>query len=182
MKNAGPMRKSPYLASKAAVGLADTVCAKVIPDFFKRATFAPHGDQHVAKLHQSRPIAHFAVTRNDDGSVGARIHAFIHPADEAIDAAAGAVVQKRIMTVPPDVSDLQHVGVLEIDGKIRIGVARSVMSHHNGFAAEFHGFLVVDQDSRQAPDRGVAGKQITPLDDAGAGGSASSRCSPAPRS
>src|ERR1700744_908722 len=81
--------------------------------------------QHFAKLCEARPVADRSMSRNDDRLIaGERGEGFFGRANLPIYAAAGGVVDKRVNAVPPDVPNLNDVGIWEVNPKISVGMGR----------------------------------------------------------
>ena len=61
---------------------------------------------------------------NDLGAVAGHCQRLFAGADHAADRAAGALVNERIHGVEPDIAHVQHIGLVEVDVNVGIGVRR----------------------------------------------------------
>src|SRR5215470_3255608 len=90
---------------------------------------------------------------DNDRLVRRELERSIRQANRAIDTAAGGIIDKRIVAVPPDIPERHHVGFGEVDRKVAVRMARAKAFDHDGLTIELEGLICVDDDGRTAGGR-----------------------------
>src|SRR5262252_5333020 len=85
---------------------------------------------------------------DDDGLVRHEIERSIRQANCAIDTAAGGIIDKGIVAVPPDIPERHHVGFGEVDGKVAVRMAWAKAFDHDSLTIELKCLICPDGDSR----------------------------------
>src|SRR6185295_2425389 len=109
------------------------------------------------------------MARDDDRLVGHAHQRRIRPADHSVDAATDAVVYERIVAIPKNVAERQHVRVAEVNGYVAISVARAKVFEHDSFAIKIQDLLRFENDGRTCAD-GPGLKGVVPIFDARSAG------------
>src|SRR5258707_14346646 len=92
----------------------------------------PRHNQHVPKLGQIGFVAQRAMARNDLGVVVGQGENFVGGVNHPVDFSAGAGVDDRVKAVKKSIAHVNHVGLLEVNVDVRVGVrGLEILQHYN---------------------------------------------------
>jgi hypothetical protein len=123
---------------------------------FRRATFLvfeggdffTRGDEQVAVEGKLGFVANGAVPWDDDHFVRNFSKVGFGGANDAVDAAAGRIVDEGIVAVPECVGDVENIGVGEMDGDVAVCVSGWLVFERDGCAIEVNGLLRLEDFGR----------------------------------
>ncbi len=106
------------------------------------------------------------MARHDHRMVGGGVDGVLGPDDGGVDAAAVLVIDEWVVAVPEGVAQGQHVGVLQVDPQVAVGVAFAEVLHLDLLTAKLHALAAVDDDG-WARFLWQRGEGVIPVVDAG---------------
>jgi len=91
-------------------------------------------NQHVPTLGQIGFVPQGAMPRNDLGVVVGQGQNFVGGDNHPIDFSPGAGVDDRVKAVKKSIAHVNHVGLLEVNVDVRVGMRRLEILQHHGFS------------------------------------------------